>query len=155
MNPHGITHTTDLRPLTPACTGKWRTFDSVDPLLSAIARDLCDTCPVLMECRQQRDAWLASSTTARASVEGTWAGRTYGEHDTREKRREAGRRTAALRAARRAAEPPPTHCPNGHPWNEETTYTNEKTGRRQCRPCRRAAAKRLRARLAAQKENAA
>jgi hypothetical protein len=31
----------------------------------------------------------------------------------------------------------PTHCKNGHPFSEDNTYTDERTGHRQCRECTR------------------
>ena len=40
-----------------------------------------------------------------------------------------------------------THCGNGHPWVEENTYRWD--GRRQCRKCNAAAARRYQARLRA------
>jgi hypothetical protein len=41
-----------------------------------------------------------------------------------------------------------THCPQGHPYDEANTYTNPKTGNRNCKRCRR---EKARARRAAQK----
>ena len=38
-----------------------------------------------------------------------------------------------------------THCPDGHPYDEENTYVNPRTGHRLCKPCR---ARRERERLA-------
>ncbi len=32
-----------------------------------------------------------------------------------------------------------THCPKGHPYNEENTYRAPKNGKRQCKECRRIA----------------
>jgi hypothetical protein len=158
MNPHSTTSNPGQRVVRALCAGQWKTFDSIDPLLSAIARDLCDTCPVLMECRQQRDTWLASSTTARASVEGTWAGRTYGG-ELRNRRAAAAQRASRARAAKAKGEAPEveTHCFNGHLYDEANTYRNPRTGKRFCRACRAADARAARAarQARASKENAA
>lgn len=42
-----------------------------------------------------------------------------------------------------AGQPPKTHCPQGHPYDEANTYVQPKTGWRQCRICTRAASARL------------
>ena len=146
MNPYGITNQPPPVALTGNCAGHWKTFDSVEPLLSAIARDLCDTCPVLLECREQRDTWLASSTTVRAFIEGTWAGRTYGG-DERNRRREAAIRANRARTARRNGLEPQleNHCVHGHEFTPDNTYVNPRTGGRRCKACRNNSARTIRA----------
>ena len=46
------------------------------------------------------------------------------------RRGKAGQRTGELNLAK-------THCPYGHPYDEENTYVILSTGNRQCRICRR------------------
>lgn len=133
MNPYGIAHENTPKPLTGLCEGRWKLFDATNPDLANQARSLCDRCPVLLACREQRDAWLGSSTTARGQVEGTWAGRTYGEAYTSERRSEAMKQFNATAGAR----PLLTHCKRGHAFDEANTYVSP-TGQRQCRQCRNA-----------------
>ena len=63
----------------------------------------------------------------------------------------AAERFATLRAAaeKAATEPPRTHCIEGHPFDEDNTYINPTTGRRQCKTCRRKSSARHRARKSA------
>lgn len=42
-----------------------------------------------------------------------------------------------------------THCPQNHPYDDENTYVNPKTGQRACRICMRASLRRSRARARA------
>jgi hypothetical protein len=126
MNPHGITHEAAPTVLKPLCANRIAMFDSLDPNVSAFARSLCDACPLLTGCREERDDWLGASTTNRAQVTGTWA-----------------------RAEKAATEPPRTHCIEGHPFDEDNTYINPTTGRRQCKTCRRKSSARHRARKSA------
>ena len=153
MNPHGITHEAAPTVLKPLCANRIAMFDSLDPNVSAYARSLCDACPLLTSCREERDDWLGASTTNRAQVTGTWAGRTYGdatsEEQKRDRRRRAAAKASATRAEKAATEPPRTHCIEGHPFDEANTYINPTTGRRQCKTCRRKSSARHRARKSA------
>lgn len=40
--------------------------------------------------------------------------------------------------------PKPTHCPQGHPYDEENTYVRPSNGRRVCQECRRTTARKRR-----------
>ena len=103
MNPHGITHEAAPTVLKPLCANRIAMFDSLDPNVSAFARSLCDACPLLTGCREERDDWLGASTTNRAQVTGTWAGRTYGDATSEEQKRDRRRRAAAKASATSSA----------------------------------------------------
>lgn len=63
------------------------------------------------------------------------------------------RRGAAKRGAKRVPPAERTHCPHGHPYDEENTYHHPNGGRR-CRECKRAARRAEREKLRAQREAA-
>lgn len=60
--------------MTAACEGQGELFDSTDPFMHAVARAVCDRCPIIDECRRRRDQAIADYGTGEHGVHGTWAG---------------------------------------------------------------------------------
>lgn len=62
------------------CIGQWSLFDSRDAYAHHEARQLCATCPVILECAALLREVRKSSTGGPAGRPvGTWAGRLVGE----------------------------------------------------------------------------
>lgn len=61
----------------PPCAGRHELFDSVELEVHFEARALCQTCPVLDACEQQRRE-VASTAYSTYGPRGTWAGKLYG-----------------------------------------------------------------------------
>lgn len=95
------------------CVGRWWLFDSMDPADHAEARDICDTCPVLIECdlllTRERQYVPAGTPT------GTWAGRFLGKRGT-------------VRTWR-----PPPRCGTQSGYDQ-----HRRLGQHSCEPCRHA-----------------
>lgn len=136
MNPHGITHEPPDTLLVGDCAGLWRTFDSTRPDLAELARDTCTSCPVLDECRRQRDDWFAQNATLRIDAVGTWAGHTFGGRSATNRERLEAQHAAAGITKTRTPRQPATHCQRGHAFDEANTYVNPSSGKRQCKQCR-------------------
>ncbi|HEY4268034.1 MAG TPA: WhiB family transcriptional regulator, partial [Galbitalea sp.] len=63
--------------MSTPCFGKWELFDSIHPDDHRRARDLCSSCPILLDCATQAEQMMR---TVR-KPEGTWGGRLYGMTD--------------------------------------------------------------------------
>lgn len=81
----------------PPCAGEHVLFDSVDPCDHAVARQLCDTCPLADACRD-RLAQVLATADYYGQPEGTWAGQLLADLNGRNRRK---RRLAAEPQAER------------------------------------------------------
>jgi hypothetical protein len=62
----------------PPCAGQWVLFDSIDVNDHEVARKICDTCPIIDNCRTLLDQQKQSHKAGGAQPVGTWAGGLYG-----------------------------------------------------------------------------
>ena len=60
-------------PITPPCYGQHVLFDSVNLLDHLVAKEICDTCPIIDACAKEMESAIADSTSG-GRPEGTWAG---------------------------------------------------------------------------------
>lgn len=69
--------------MTAACVGMWALFDSIDVADHIVARRLCETCPMLTDCRRLlREAKEAADGAGHSGgPQGTWAGQLIGGKD--------------------------------------------------------------------------
>lgn len=81
--------------MSTPCAGQWVLFDSTEPADHHKARDLCATCPLLLQC--------AMTAKTMRDKEGTWAGKLYGDvGPLRRAREDQGWTDMEARAARAA-----------------------------------------------------
>lgn len=70
--------------MTAPCVGRSELFDSRDLNDHQEAKQLCRTCPIILECAGLlRDALAAVTDRHNGGPQGTWAGRFVGRPETR------------------------------------------------------------------------